>query len=242
MSYFRIAIRPFMRVAEWIGGHELIVLIAMTLLVTTVWGFVELAEMVKGGGTHEFDERVVASMRRADDPAKPIGPPWLAEMGRDITALGGVVVLGLMTVGVGGYLMLDGKYSASAFVVGATASGLLITGLLKAQFDRPRPDIVPHLSIVHTTSFPSGHSMMSAIVYLTLGSLLTRLVSNRRLRFYVLSVAVTLTMLVGVSRVYMGVHYPTDVLAGWLAGLSWATICWLVARRWQQRGRIEPRS
>ena len=114
----------------------------------------------------------------------------------------------------------------------------LASSILKAAFDRPRPN-VDHYSYVVTSSFPSGHSMMSAVVYLTLGSLLTRVLPARGVKIYLIVVALLLTLLVGLSRVYMGVHYPTDVLAGWTAGLVWAMLCWLAARYLQKRGTIE---
>jgi undecaprenyl-diphosphatase len=125
------------------------------------------------------------------------------------------------------------------FMIGATTSGTLISMLLKQIYARPRPDIVPHLSIVQTSSFPSGHSMLAAVVYLTLGSLLAVVMPSAKLKVYVLFVAGMLTLFVGASRVYLGVHYPTDVLAGWLAGLVWALVCWLIARWLQLHGQVE---
>jgi undecaprenyl-diphosphatase len=168
-----------------------------------------------------------------------VGPRWLTEAGRDFTALGGVAVLVLMTAGVAGYLLLNGKIGTMWFVLIATMGGMGVGWLLKAVFQRPRPSAAPHSSYVFTSSFPSGHSLMSAVVYLTLGVLLARSVAQRRLKFYFLLLAVLLTGLVGASRVYLGVHYPTDVLAGWTAGLVWATLCWLVARLLQRHGAIE---
>ena len=109
------------------------------------------------------------------------------------------------------------------------AVGAEVVETAKEVFDRPRPDLVPHGAIVSTASFPSGHSMMAAVTYLTLGVLIARGLSDRRLKIYVLSLAVTMTLLVGVSRVYLGVHWPTDVLAGWLAGSGWAVACLLGA-------------
>ena len=175
-------------------------------------------------------------MRRADDPATPVGPAWLPEVGRDVTALGGVTLIVLVTGVVAGFLLLDRKYAATVFTLAATASGFALGAVLKSLFQRPRPSVVPHLMHANYSSFPSGHSMMSAVVYLTLGALLARLVAERRLKFYVLAVALLLTGIVGVSRVYMGVHYPTDVLAGWCVGLVWASLCWLVGRRLQSAG------
>jgi undecaprenyl-diphosphatase len=111
--------------------------------------------------------------------------------------------------------------------------------VLKEFFERPRPDLVPHGAEVFTASFPSGHAMMSAVVYLTLGALLARVETGLRVKAFVLSVSVLLTVLVGISRVYLGVHWPTDVLAGWTVGAAWAVMCWLIARVLQRKGRVE---
>src|SRR5262249_40656487 len=203
------------------------------------WAFIGLADSVREGDTQSFDERAVRALRRPDDPATPLGPRWLHEVGRDLTALGGVVVLSLLTLAVGIFLLLARQPRAGGFVVVAVVGGLLLSSLLKAVIDRPRPGVVPHLSHVDTSSFPSGHSMMSAVTYLTLGSLLARLTPRYLLKVYFVGVALLLTILVGLSRVYMGVHYPTDVLAGWSAGLAWAVLCWLVARGLQHLGAVE---
>ena len=225
---------------------NLVVLIVAFLVVGGVWGFVEIAGEVIEGDTEGFDQWAVEALRMADPaatpadprPDVPVGPPWLREVGRDLTALGGVAVLFLVTMGVAGYLLMLRKYHAMWLVLVATGGGLVGSTLLKAAFNRPRPD-VDHFSHVVTSSFPSGHSMLSAVVYLTLGSLLTRLVPQRHVKIYLIVVALLLTFLVGVSRVYMGVHFPTDVLAGWSAGLAWAMLCWLVARYLQKRGAVE---
>jgi undecaprenyl-diphosphatase len=121
-------------------------------------------------------------------------------------------------------------------VLGGTA----LNSLLKLVFARPRPDLVTPLTQVLTLSFPSGHAALSAIGYLTLGALLAQAQASRAIRIYFIVVAVALTLLVGVSRVYLGVHYPTDVLAGWCIGLAWAAICWSTMTYFQRRGEIEP--
>ncbi len=218
---------------------DLVVLLAVLTLVVGVWVFVVVADQVREGDTQAFDERLLRALRRPDDPKVPVGPDWLHEVGRDLSALGGVCGLTLLTVGVLGYLLLGKLYHAAGFVALAVGGGWLLSTLLKSGFDRPRPSVVPHLDVVDSSSFPSGHSMLSAVVFLTLGSLLARLTPSYRLKVYFVSVALILSGLVGMSRVYLGVHYPTDVLAGWAAGLVWAVLCWLVARSLQHRGAVE---
>jgi undecaprenyl-diphosphatase len=220
-------------------GLDLTMLLAVFVLVGGVWGFVEIADEVTEGETKSFDEWALRALRQPDDPATLRGPKWLHEVGRDMTALGGVAILFMITLAVIGFLWMQKKYHAMWVVVAATTGGLIISTLLKNIFARPRPQLVEHLSHVYTHSFPSGHSMLSAVVYLTLGALLARFIEGRWSKFYFLGIAMLLTFLVGVSRVYMGVHYPTDVLAGWTAGLAWAVLCWLVARYLQRRGAVE---
>jgi len=221
---------------------EASVLAVMGLLGALLWLFISIAGEVREGETADWDRRLLLALRSAADPAVPWGPPWVQEMARDFTALGGVAVLSLMTFAVIGYLLLARKRYAAVAVFVAVAGGLVLSTLLKLGFDRPRPDIVPHGSLVYTTSFPSGHSMMAAVTYLTLGALLARVEASIRIKIYLLSVAVILTVLVGVSRVYLGVHWPTDVAAGWTVGAAWALFCSLVTRRLQRRGKVEPPS
>jgi undecaprenyl-diphosphatase len=228
-----------LRLFDWIGGHPLGLQLGLLVVVVSIWGFVAIADEVMEGETLKFDDWVLVSLRQANHPARPIGPRWLAEMARDVTALGGVACLTLLVAAVAGFLLLRRMYGAMALVLATTLGGLLVSSLLKGWFDRPRPDVVPHLDMAYTSSFPSGHSMLSAIVFLTLGALLGSFVKQRRLKAYFLLVAILLTTLVGLSRVFLGVHYPTDVLAGWCAGLAWATACWIAARVLQRRGAVE---
>jgi undecaprenyl-diphosphatase len=223
----------------WIGRADLSVLLMGFAILMGVCSFILVAYGVSTGITQHLDEELLKAPRDPADLSKTLGPPWLEEFSRDLTALGGVAGLCLMTLAVIGYLLICRKFRALAFVLAATLGGLLINGVLKERFDRRRPNVVPYRSQVSTSSFPSGHSLNSAVVYLTLGSLLASLVEQRRLKIYFFSVALLLAVLVGISRVYMGVHYPTDVVAGWSAGLSWAMLCSLIAHWLKQRRAIE---
>jgi undecaprenyl-diphosphatase len=223
---------------HWLGGTDLFVLLGLLLLVGGVLTFVLVFDLVQRGRVQSLDERIMLRMRAVEGEGW-VSPKVSQEVGRDLTALGGVAVLTFMTLAVTGYLLITRKYHAALLVFLATLGGLSLSSLLKHVIDRPRPTVVEHLSGAMTSSFPSGHSMMAAVVYLTLATLLNRFVRQQRVKLYVLSLAVVLTILVGVSRVYMGVHYPTDVLAGWSAGLAWAVVCWLVTRWLQRHGAVE---
>jgi undecaprenyl-diphosphatase len=195
--------------------------------------------VLSGGETHRLDEWLILAMRDPHDVADPWGPRWLEELGRDFTSLGSVGVLTFVTLTVAGYLWLHGKYRMMTLVLVAFLGGALLSLVLKSGFDRPRPALVPHGTYVQSASFPSAHSMMAAATYLTLGALLARVHPRRRTKAYVLGTAVMTTFVVGLSRIYMGVHWPSDVLGGWALGAAWALLCWFVARWMQKRGSME---
>jgi undecaprenyl-diphosphatase len=204
-------------------------------VVVCTLAFILLSDEVRERETQDFDERVLLALRQPGDVAAPRGPWWLTVTARDLTALGGVPVLVLVTVGVCGFLALVRRWRSLALVLASTLGGVALNGLLKRLFSRPRPSVVPHLTEVLSESFPSGHAMLSAIVYLTLGALLAQLTERTRLKRYVLGCAVLLPLLVGLTRVYLGVHYPTDVLGGWMAGLAWALFVAVVAQAAKRR-------
>ncbi|HWE37995.1 MAG TPA: phosphatase PAP2 family protein [Isosphaeraceae bacterium] len=225
-----------------LAGADLLVLLAVLAALAGSWAFVELADEVAERETRRFDVWIVRSLRTPADAAVPIGPRWLAEDVRDLSALGSRSVLLLVTASVVLYLWLVRTYHAMWLVLGSAVGGQLLGSALKVLFSRPRPDVVPHLSTASFSSFPSGHSMSAAAVYLTLGLLLARLTDRPSLRAFYLGLAAFVTVLVGLTRLYLGVHYPTDVLAGWAAGSAWATACWLLAGYLQRRGAIEPQA
>jgi undecaprenyl-diphosphatase len=218
--------------------HELMILLGAIGVLVLLWTFTSLADDVLEGDTRQFDEWALHALRRPDNPGMLRGPAWLHQGAQDITALGSPTVLGLTVLAVTGYLVLHGLYKNALFIFVASVGGWLLNWLLKAGFDRARPDIVPHLREVMTSSFPSGHALTSAAVYLTLGTLLMRITDRRLAKYYCIGIAMFVTFLVGSSRVFLGVHYPTDVLAGWVIGMSWALLCWTVERALERRAGL----
>lgn len=209
---------------------EVVPLIGFLACTGLAFGFIRIADEVTEGDTRDFDERVLLALRDPADLKQPIGPAWLETAMVDLTALGGVPALTLISVLVVAYLLVSRRFQNAALVTVAIAGGALLTAILKVGFARPRPELVDHLVSVQSLSFPSGHAMASAVTYLTLGALLARTERRRDVRGFIFAVAGFLTLLIGVTRVYLGVHYPTDVLAGWALGAAWALFCWLVAR------------
>lgn len=210
--------------------REPLLLTLLLLSAGGVWAFVELAETVAEGDSHAIDEWMILLLRDPSDTSDPIGPRWLEEMVRDVTALGGYAILTIIVLAVTVYLCVQGHRQLGVLLVSAVVGGVIISSLLKTYFDRPRPALVPHGSYVLSQSFPSGHAMMAATTYLTLGAILAQAERRRTLRIFFLGLGIALTIAVGLSRLYLGVHWPTDVLAGWVAGAAWALACWSMAR------------
>jgi undecaprenyl-diphosphatase len=191
------------------------------------------SEQLAGG---DFDRELLLSLRTPGDPADPLGSVQFEEAVRDITALGSFAVLTLVTVAAVGFLIALKRYAEAGTMAFAAIAGQALSETLKTYFDRPRPDFVAHIVETTSASFPSGHAMMSAAIYLSLGAMLARVQSKRRLKTYIHAAALVITVLVGLSRVYLGVHYPTDVLGGWCLGAAWAILCWS-ALAWLTRGK-----
>lgn len=191
-----------------------------------LWVFIAVAEEVLEGETGAFDQALLLALRMPGNPAQSRGPAWLEGAARDITALGSLTVLGLVVLAASVFLVLANRRRIALFLLLSTTSGTLAAFLLKSTFSRSRPDLFAHGDYVVTASFPSAHAMISALVYLTLGALVARVVTSRTVKLYVMAVTLLLSGLIGVSRVYLGVHWPTDVLAGWAAGAAWALIWW----------------
>jgi undecaprenyl-diphosphatase len=218
---------------------ELDVLAALFVFAAASFTFLKLVSEMREGETHSADQAILLALRDPNDLSNPIGPQWVEAICRDLTSLGSPTVLALFTFAAVSYLWIDGKRAVALFVALSITGGAVLVSLLKFSFARPRPELVSHLINVNSFSFPSGHATMAAVTYLTLGVLLARVQKRRRMKLYLLTVALILVLLVGFTRVYLGVHWPTDVLAGWCIGTAWALGCWLIATWLQSGGIIE---
>lgn len=203
-----------------------------------VWAFVAIAGDVREGETSALDKQILLALRNPADLSDPIGSRSFEEAMRDVTALGGVTVMILVAVvGVLAFLIHRKRWHA-----GVLAATVLLADIssefLKHLYGRPRPDLVPHGSYVYSASFPSGHSTLSAATFLTLAMLISSLEPNRGTKIMVFVLAFMLVLAIGFSRVYLGVHWPSDVLAGWCLGAAWALAAWTVLLRLGGRDKV----
>ena len=215
--------------------REIGLLVALLAVALALWGFLHIAEEVGEGDTRAFDTAVLLAMRTGDSH-DPIGPAWLEFAARDVSALGGFTVLTLLAALAVGFLVVTKKYVEGLVLLAAVLGATALSEGLKFGYARPRPDLVAHAVETLGSSFPSGHATLSAATYLTIGALIAHAQERRRVKTYIHVTAILLALLIGVSRVYLGVHWPTDVLAGWCVGAAWSILC-VTAASWLTRDR-----
>ena len=193
---------------------------AAVLLITLV------GALIDHGSQFAFDRAILLAARGGTPHGTPVGPGWLAPTMVDITALGGETVLVIAVVLTCGFLAIRRRWLTMWLVLGGTVTGSIAVALAKGLVARPRPELTDHLVAVSSASFPSGHAANSAIIYLTIATILMQIVEGRGARSYILVAAALLVTAIGCSRVYLGVHWPSDVLAGWSFGALWAIAWW----------------
>ena len=208
--------------------HQLAPLAALFVAALALLGFLKLGSEMVEGETQAFDLAFLYALRRPGDPHDPIGPGWLERAAEDLTSLGSVAVLALVIAAAVGHLAITRKGRDAVTLLCATSGGLLLSNGLKRIYDRPRPDLVPDAVAHLNASFPSGHAMLSAVTYFTLATLLARAQKDPRVTAYLYTLAFAATLLIGATRVYLGLHWPSDVAAGWCIGAAWAILCRLV--------------
>ncbi len=224
------------RLGFWLdlARREVGLLAALLMLAVATLSFIEIADDVAEGDTRAVDQTLLLSLRAAHDPSLPLAPPWVTTAAMDITALGSVTVLALLVLFVAGLFAALRRWREALVMVLAPAGGVLMSQTLKGIFGRDRPDEAWRLVEAVNASFPSGHAMLSAVVYLTLGALVARFARKRRVKVFAMTGAVVVALTVGISRVYLGVHWPSDVLAGWCLGGAWALGWWLAVQAWDR--------
>ena len=220
---------PYLAALLRAARAELVGVLVFLGAAVAFFSFLEIADDMAEGDTLPLDRSILLALRDPGNPSAPAGPDWLRTAAVDLTSLGSLAVLGLLVVLVAGLFLALRKRLDAAIIVVAAGGGLGLSQALKAFFDRGRPDPAWHAVEAINASFPSGHAMLSAVVFLTLGALVSRFAPRRRIKVWAIGAAVLLTLLVGVSRVYLGVHWPSDVAAGWCLGGAWAAVCWLAA-------------
>lgn len=207
---------------------EAAALVAMSVIAGALLMFVGIADEMAEGDSHAFDLTVLQTLH--PEPGNPVGPAWLQHAAEDFTSFGSISVLITVTLAAGGFLVLRRRSLEAAILAAALGGGLAISEGLKGFFGRARPPDIYRAVEALNPSFPSGHALLSAVVYLTLGAMLARSTKSGAIRTYVMTGAILIAMLVGVTRVYLGVHWASDVLAGWCLGAAWATVCWMFER------------
>lgn len=232
------ALYYFRRLLRFGRTEPLLVLAAIACYAAFAF-FGGLVDDVFEGESRAIDEYLLLLLRDPGDTQSPLGPHWVEEMMRDMTGMGGIIILTLITLVAALYLFIRRMRGQALYLLCAVATGIALSNTLKHSFDRPRPDLVPHGSFTLSPSFPSGHALMAAVVYLTLGAIMAENHPQHRLKLYFIGLAIGVTVLVGVSRVYLGVHWPSDVLAGWLVGSGWALLFWMGDRYLKIRGRLK---
>lgn len=225
------------RLLTLLRRFEARVLVGVALVAAALWAFLSLGGEMLEGETGSLDRRLILMLRTPGHPDDPIGGRGIEEAVRDVTALGGTTLITLVTIVAVLAFAFHRRWRRAAVMTGAVLAAWASSNLTKALYARPRPDLVPHEVYVYSGSFPSGHSTLSAATYLTLAMLIASLEPRMQAKALAYAIAGVVLVAVGASRIYLGVHWPSDVLGGWCLGSMWALAGWLALRALGGRAR-----
>ena len=216
-------------------------LAAIMLIAAGLLAFLRLGDAVRAGRTLDLDRRIILALRDPANPAQPRGSFWTRDILHDLTALGGVGVLTLTVLVAVIFLWVNRRRRHAAVLLGVVAAATVAGELIKAAYNRPRPDLVAYGDYFSQSSFPSGHSNIATVVWMTLALIVASLERTRVGKATALVVGAFISLTAGGSRVYFGVHWPSDVLGGWILGSGWALVAWIVLGAWRKDPAIQTR-
>jgi undecaprenyl-diphosphatase len=202
-------------------------LVAITLIVAALLAFLRLGDAVQAGRTLDIDQRIILALRDPANPGQPRGSFWTKDILHDLTALGGVAVLTLTVVVATIFLWANGRRRHAGVLLGTVLAATFAGQLVKGAYDRPRPDLVAYGDYFSQSSFPSGHGNIATVVWMTLALIVASLERTRTGKATALLVGGFISLTAGATRVYFGVHWPSDVLGGWLLGFAWTLVAWI---------------
>ena len=229
----------FLTRALRVARTEIAAVAALLVVALGTLTFIEVADDMREPDGQAFDQAVLHAVRPfADDPGRPWGPWWLKEAAADLTSLGGISVLTLFALIARGFMLIQGKRLSALLLVVGLAGGVALSEGLKALFERDRPPLEFQAVETLNASFPSGHALLSTVFYLTLGVMLTRAFPRKRMKAYVMGCGILIALLIGLTRIYLGAHWASDVFAGWSVGAAWAMLLWLAAYAIGRRQRL----
>lgn len=224
LYYFKIKMKPGKLNKNRNNIPEIIFVSSLIL-------FLILTAAVSFNLTLSFDKTVLLSLRNKNNLSVPLFNTWLLPLMRGITFLGNSDSVTVITFLLAVYLIVKKEFGLLGIILAAIISGSLIDLFLKWYFARNRPEIVPHLVTAYYYSFPSGHAFISAVLYPAVAIIFIRITDNITVKTYITVITVLLVLLIGFSRIYLGVHFPSDVIAGWLIGLCWSSWLWILAKK-----------
>ena len=186
--------------------------------------------LLSQAGLAGLDHALMQALHDEIYPSDPIGPEWLENALRDISALGSNIIVVLATVTAATLLVMRNRQGPAVLLLVTVAAAFMLNWALKGMFDRERPDFLSYSVSVESSSFPSSHAMLGAVLYLLIAAIVTREYASRQWGVLVMSIGIFIAFAIGFSRIYLGAHWPSDVLAGWALGAACALAAWQLAR------------